>query len=167
MNTDPTTIPLRDLHMPDPISWWPIAPGWWIIVGLVTLVILLFYGLRYLIRKGQLKKQALRELARLEQGYHSGDRNSQQLVQALSILLRRLVMSLYPRQETASLTGESWLAQLDAELINTSQAAAFTQGVGRALIEAPYNPNYSTEVPALIELVQFWISQATKQGSPQ
>ena len=24
---------LRDVHMPDPISWWPPAFGWWMIMG--------------------------------------------------------------------------------------------------------------------------------------
>ena len=34
---DPEQIPLRDLHLPDAISWWPLAPGWWIVLGLALI----------------------------------------------------------------------------------------------------------------------------------
>ena len=37
------TLPLRDLHLPEPVGWWPPAPGWWILLLLVTT--LLAYGL--------------------------------------------------------------------------------------------------------------------------
>ena len=30
---DPQQIPLRDLHLPDAISWWPLAPGWWLAIA--------------------------------------------------------------------------------------------------------------------------------------
>jgi len=34
---DPSSIPLRDIHLPDPIGWWPPAPGWSIVLGLLVL----------------------------------------------------------------------------------------------------------------------------------
>ncbi|MDP7406676.1 MAG: DUF4381 domain-containing protein, partial [SAR324 cluster bacterium] len=30
MNQDPLAA-LRDVHLPPAVSWWPPAPGWWII----------------------------------------------------------------------------------------------------------------------------------------
>ena len=41
---DPEQIPLRDLHLPEAIGWWPLAPGWWVVVALVA------GGLYYLFR---------------------------------------------------------------------------------------------------------------------
>ncbi len=26
---EPSELPLRDLHLPDAVGWWPLAPGWW------------------------------------------------------------------------------------------------------------------------------------------
>ena len=27
---------LRDIRLPDPVGWWPPAPGWWIFGGLIV-----------------------------------------------------------------------------------------------------------------------------------
>ena len=37
---DPTQIPLRDLHLPDAIGWWPLAPGWWIVIAVLAITAL-------------------------------------------------------------------------------------------------------------------------------
>ena len=36
---DPTQIPLRGLHFPEPISWWPLAPGWWLLLAIFLVVL--------------------------------------------------------------------------------------------------------------------------------
>ena len=33
---DPQQIPLRDLHLPEVIGWWPLAPGWWFLIALAV-----------------------------------------------------------------------------------------------------------------------------------
>ena len=40
---DETALPLRDLHLPDAIGWWPLAPGWWGVIA--ALGVLLGYVL--------------------------------------------------------------------------------------------------------------------------
>ena len=59
---------LRDVHLPEPVSWWPLAPGYWIVLALVVVVLgMLAYWLRHQPkRKTQhLKQAALREMAQL------------------------------------------------------------------------------------------------------
>ena len=45
---DPGLI-LRDIHDLDAIPWWPLAAGWWWLLGIIALV-LLIAGIRYLLR---------------------------------------------------------------------------------------------------------------------
>ena len=33
MENDPLAQ-LRDIHLPEPILWWPLAPGWWVLIVL-------------------------------------------------------------------------------------------------------------------------------------
>ncbi|MGB5468066.1 MAG: DUF4381 family protein, partial [Sedimenticolaceae bacterium] len=29
---------LRDYHLPDAVGWWPPAPGWWLLFGLLLVL---------------------------------------------------------------------------------------------------------------------------------
>ncbi len=140
-------LPLRDIHLPEPITWWPPAPGWWLLLILFcTLILVIFLLRRRAAKKRREPKQiALRELEKLQTKYQQ---NPQKLVQEISILLRRFCLSYYPRAEVASLTGEAWLQFLDKQV----EGQQFTQGQGRCLIEAPYIPNSDIEAETVITL---------------
>jgi len=113
---DPTELPLRDLHLPEPIDWWPLAPGWWVLIALALI------GLGWLLVKAWRRWQfnaprryAIQALETLEAEYLS-HRNPVTLGQQLSELLRRGMLAYAPRHEVAGLTGERWLAWLDRGL---------------------------------------------------
>lgn len=131
---DPTELPLRDLHLPDPIGWWPLAPGWWMLIALVLV------GLGWLLvrawrirRFNAPRRYAIQALATLEAEYLS-HRNPVVLGQQLSELLRRGMLAYAPRHEVAGLTGERWLAWLDRGM---PVPYFHTQG-GRSLLALPY-----------------------------
>jgi hypothetical protein len=134
---DPTELPLRDLHLPDPIGWWPLAPGWWFLIALAAA------GLGWLLLKAWRRHQfnaprryAIRSLARVEAEYLT-HRNPVLLGQQLSELLRRGMLAYAPRHEVAGLTGESWLAWLD----NGLPVPYFHTEGGKSLLQLPYrNP---------------------------
>ena len=157
---DPGSLPLRDIHLPDAVSWWPPAPGWWLLLGLVALLV--FAAFRRW-RRGRGRRAAVcharRELAAIRQTFRlRPDRAG--LARALSALLRRLAMSLYGRRDAAALTGEDWLAFLDQK----AGGHAFTQGAGRGLIEAPYRADPEYDHAALLRLVSEWIDKAAGRG---
>jgi len=131
---DPEQIPLRDLHLPEAIDWWPLAPGWWLVM--VLAIVALGYLLRLYLHKharGAARRYALRQLneltAEFEQHHDVFEFSSQ-----MSELLRRTMLAYAPRTEVAGLTGDEWLAWLDRDL----DQPRFQSDTGRKLLELPY-----------------------------
>jgi len=131
---DPTELPLRDLHLPDPIGWWPLAPGWWVLIALALV------GLGWLLLKAWRRRQfnaprryAMSLFASVEAEYLL-HRNPVMLGQQLSELLRRGMLAYAPRHEVAGLTGDSWLAWLDRDL----PVPYFHTEGGKSLLQLPY-----------------------------
>ena len=127
-------LPLRDLHLPEPIGWWPLAPGWWVVIGLlaVALVYLAWRWYRAWVFNAP-RRFALRELARIEAEYLE-HRDPVVLGKQLSELLRRGILAYAPREQVAGLTGEDWLAWLDSGM----PVPYFHTEGGKSLLTLPY-----------------------------
>ena len=150
-------LPLRDIHLPDPVSWWPPAPGWWMLLALLVAIALLSGFLHHRYRRNALQRAAQQALHKIGEDYRqSGD--ALLLAQQLSLLLRRVSLSCYPRQQVAGLTGRAWLSLLD----RTLPGDEFQQGAGRVLIDAPYSLDSRVDGPALLRLCERWLRQLCK-----
>jgi len=156
---DETQLPLRDLHLPDAIGWWPLAPGWWFVLLLTAVVI--GYGVwrafeRW--RHNAPRRYALRELARYEAEYRK-HRNPVTLGKQLSELLRRGMLAYAPRDEVAGLTGEAWLSWLD----NNMPLPYFHTEGGKSLLQLPYRDpdgDFSdVDIAALVSAVRMRLSE--------
>jgi hypothetical protein len=155
---DPSEIPIRDLHLPEAIGWWPLAPGWWVLIALAAA--LLFVLLRRLGRahaRGAARRHALRQLEMYSKEYLK-HLDGVLFGTQLSELVRRTMLAYAPRSEVAGLTGEDWLAWLDKDL----DRSHFAAGDGRLLIEWPYREPGSrmdkSDVGALLDAVRLRLS---------
>ncbi len=131
---DPEQIPLRDLHLPEAVDWWPLAPGWWVVIALLAVV--LIYLCRLYLRtraRGAARRHALRQLNELTAAFEQ-HRNTVAFSSGLSELLRRTMLAYAPRCEVAGLTGDAWLEWLDRGL----DQPRFQGDTGRKLLEMPY-----------------------------
>ena len=131
---DPQEIPLRALHLPEAVGWWPLAAGWWVLI--VLLVAAAGFLLRAWSRRrahAAARRKALKQLekSRSAYAYHG---NPVTLGAEVSELLRRTMLAYAPRAEVAGLTGDAWLAWLDRDL----DEPRFHKGAGRSLLELPY-----------------------------
>jgi hypothetical protein len=144
---DPQTLPLRDIHLPDPVGWWPPALGWWLLLGLTLLLLAMLVYLWRRRRRSRFRRLALRELDRLAQ-LPTGE-----LAAALSQLLRQAALCHFPRHEVAGLCGEAWLAFLDRPFADRP----FAEGIGRSLLDAPYRPGAAVDGQALLALGRRWL----------
>ncbi len=151
---NPEDIPLRDLHLPEMIGWWPVAPGWWLLFGL--LLFGLGFSARRALQKYQINADRRRALAQLRflQAEYDRSHDAVSLGVEISELLRRAMLAYAPRDEVAGLTGTHWLEWLDQGLVSK----AFTDGPGRSIESLPYrNPDLETsdiDVDGLIQAVR-------------
>ena len=145
---DPSQLPIRDIHLPGMIAWWPPAPGWWIVaaLALAALVVLALYYAR-----GRHRRAALRSLASVRAALEQGA-EPVACLQRVSTTLRRYAMTTADEQpvavlravdgiadrpssgEVAGLIGQRWLRYLDSRW----QRDEFSRGGGRLLLAAPY-----------------------------
>lgn len=153
MNPDPLGQ-LRAYHLPDPVSWWPPAPGWWLLALLVVVGSAIGLWLFLVRRRRQVALRAAQRSLRALKAEHDIDGDDLKLVRGLSRLLRRFALARFPQAMVAGLTGEAWLGFLDRH----AQDKAFTRGVGRALVEAPYRPQAEFPISELSALVERWIA---------
>ncbi|NNF40745.1 MAG: DUF4381 domain-containing protein [Woeseiaceae bacterium] len=162
---DETRLPLRDLHLPEPTGWWPLAPGWWLLLALgVALLVYLSWRAYQRYRHNAPRRYALRELSRLQAEYLQ-HRNPVTLARQLSALLRRGILAYAPREQVAGLTGEQWLQWLDSGM---ALPYFSTQG-GRSLLQLPYRDpagDFSdVDVDALLSAVRMRLNTPLKETS--
>lgn len=155
---EPGTATLRDIHGLDSIPLWPVAPGWWVLLGIIGFLLLavgirywwLFYG-PWLNWRGE----ARRKLHALSRALPQED--PRVIADSLSELLRRIAMASKGRRVAAGLTGETWLLWL---------AEHDTSGFdwekrGEILLRAPYMPPSMaierSDLATLIRAATRWI----------
>ena len=147
---DPEQIPLRDLHLPEAIGWWPLAPGWWVVIALLAI------GAGFLIRRywqvwarGAARRHALQALGQITADFEQ-HHDAVTFSANLSELLRRTMLAYAPRQDIAGLTGDQWLAWLDRDF----DEPRFQTEAGRKLLELPYRrPDDDVTAMDLIDVV--------------
>jgi hypothetical protein len=123
---------LRDIHLPPPVSLWPLAPGWWALAALLVIAAAALVW-KLLQRQRSVRRLALQELAALEANFDAQlDRVG--LAVSLTTLLRRVALARRSRTEVASLHGEPWIAFLTLG----SRRRGVSPDVVRELIQTAY-----------------------------
>ena len=158
--------PLDQLHpliLPEAVSAWPPAPGWWLLLILIPALAYGGWRLRHLLpRKAPranaeqpldpLRQAALEELARMPKPYDGAPAGA--WLQQLNGLLKRLCRNHYPYSQSHTLNGRKWLAFLD----NRCPAAGLTRWM--ILVEGAYKPECKLDdkaINGLTQSVDTWI----------
>lgn len=163
-------LPLRDIHLPDAVSWWPPAIGWWLLPLVLLAIAFTVYQLakykKNRRKQPAYKKIALSELEKIRQIQTEDNLTITQL-RAISTLLRRIALSYLPRETVASLTGEHWITQLN----DLTEDTFFSNELGSQLASAPYKEQVNLNTDELIDICEQWINQlpdhANNENQPQ
>ena len=127
---------LHDIVLPEPIAWWPPAPGWYVVGALVLLALaILAWRAWRSWRRSAYRRAALAELEQLDDGNRDG-------LTRLPALLKRTALAAYERTAVASLSGDAWLEFLDAK----GGTSSFTRGPGKLLPELSFRPGAAVEL---------------------
>ncbi len=147
---------LADIHLPDPVSIWPLALGWWLL-----LAVLIAIAIALLLWRARRKRNAYRRqaLAELRQCYEQLARHQSTslYLQQLNALLKRVALSRYPRQFNPSIKGATWLQWLDSSCPKLPNK--FTQLGADLLVAGLYQKNPQGDIAALHQLALAWIRQ--------
>lgn len=154
-------LPLKDIHLPDPVSWWPPAPGWWLLP--VVLVLLYALGrvlagtLRRRRERRRLRHQALAELARIERDLDDTGNLAGALEHA-SVLLRRVALTVFPGDRVAGRVGREWV-----DWLRKTGPDDLNPAMLEALARAPYRPEPDVPGSSALSAARQWIDHVTRR----
>lgn len=153
-------LPLKDIHIPDTLWWWPLAPGWWILAVLLVLLVYALPKLLRWLRYKPVRSLSLKQLNRIKQDYKQQTDHRQTLL-ALTTLLRRTVMSQSGRVGNAGLVGDDWVKQLN----QMSSSVSFSAQQGELLTDGRYRAVIEGDIDNLLESCEAWIKSLPRRGS--
>jgi len=121
---------LHDIRLPDPIGWWPLAPGWWALIVLAALGVIaaLVVAVRH---RRTVRYAALRELAGLKARL-GDDADRPHLATDLAVLLRRVVLTGPEARRLGPLSGADWASELRRD------PGGFSRSAANLIADAPY-----------------------------
>ena len=160
MDSEELLAQLADIHLPQAVSIWPPAPGWWIL----TLLLLgagLFLGHKVVLQL-RLRKtcaHALAELDRCHLAYAnspSQDLNELKLryVNQFNSIIRRVALYHFPMANVASLGGKAWVDFIREK----GDSSQLDEDIAAALSFGRFQTECDVDVEAMNSLGQQWIN---------
>lgn len=149
---------LNDIVLPATVGWWPLAPGWYGLIGLL-LIALAWFSYRSLQRwiNNRYRRAALTELQLLAEDIQGAENRGSSLRQ-LPVLLKRTALSAYPRKQVASLSGDDWYGFLNSQV----NKPLFTGPVAGLLDNIAYSTGDLSSADArattvLLDAIRHWL----------
>lgn len=148
MNPQDPLANLAPLREPELVSWWPLAPGWWLLLVLciASLAALCWWAWRRHQRSAY-RRQALAQLATLMAQY-DGDIT---YLREANALLKSVALSAYPAADVAAKHSDDWERFLNSTV---KPGQSFAPGFSSA---AYSNAPTAVDAHAVHRSAQYWI----------
>lgn len=158
MDSEELLSQLADIHLPEPVSFWPPAPGWWVLAVLLLIAVaLLVRHLMKLLEKQKICQYALAELDRCLQ--HLSDSGADQdaarlhYINEVNSVLRRVALVHFPRSNVASLGGAAWVDFIREK----GDSSLLDEDLAKALSHGRFQPRCDVDADALNALGHAWV----------
>lgn len=147
---------LRAIHVPTPQAW-PPAPGWWVLAGVVLVLVglLAWRGWRHRFSRRRRQRVEAELQALLDR--HGSDGDAAAFATGVSALLRRAARLRDPT--TVPLQGAAWLDALD-RLTRGKVDVSALEGLEPAL----YRPDAGLDVPRVADVAGRTLHRLLRQG---
>jgi phosphoribosylformylglycinamidine (FGAM) synthase-like enzyme len=149
---------LADIRAPGDVSWWPLAPGWWVLAAIV--VALAIYGALRLQKRMTLQRRlggAISEVskARLSLTAAGADNMNQRLIYVndINAVLRRVAMLHFNHNSVASLSGQNWVNFLHEH----DKGGLLTPALAQVLSQGRFAARCDVDADALDQMARDWI----------
>jgi hypothetical protein len=148
---DPASLDrLADIVILPPVSWWPLAFAWYIVLGSVLVSLsAIAYTVWLRRRNNAYRVTALAELERV--GQHPA------AVLHIAEILKRTALATAPRKNVAALSGECWVQWLN----QTGNGVIFSERSQQILSEHIYGAGQpdDEEIKVLASTARRWIEK--------
>ncbi len=145
---------LRDLHLPESVSWWPLAPGWWIVVT-ALLFIAVVVSMR-LVRNYLRRRQQTPELRQLNELYKqcAADGDATSYYDRLTSILKQSAIERDDSMSVPRLSGNAWV-----DWMEQSAETSFTATARDTLTTGCYQRHAPLPEQRVHEELCRWISR--------
>jgi hypothetical protein len=148
---------LRDIHVPQVSMWWPLAPGWWVLLAVFAAAIIV--SVIALRRRAAWRRRVDATLGDLREATarHARDGDVAAFASVASQLLRRVARARDPR--TVALKGAAW-----RDALSTLSPG---QDVHRlaAIEDAIYRPEATLDVQPTARDVETWVRVVLRRSA--
>jgi len=104
---NPLLEQLKDIQLPDPIGWWPLAFSWWILIfSIISVAIGITWYYFDLKRRNIYRRTAMTHIDDIMQQNQLSDHDK---ISAINATLKQVALTAYGRLITASLHDQAWL----------------------------------------------------------
>ncbi|MBK2105694.1 DUF4381 domain-containing protein [Francisella philomiragia] len=116
MQTNDLLAQLKDIYLPARVSqWWPLAYGWWLLLGLIVLTFIIFLIILHFRKKRNSYKDSI--VNDFRRAIEETQQNKpKEALQNISVYLKRVALQKFPNQEIKTLHGDQWLEFLDSKM---------------------------------------------------
>lgn len=148
---------MRGIHLPEAIGWWPLAPGWWIVIalGLCALIAGLYHWRKYVLRNIY-RTFASSELQKHYLQWQSNSSNSQ-YIESANEVMRRAIKHISGETILSSHSGKQW-----ADTLDKFSKTPLSDNTRFALSKACYQPEPQVDIEELHQQLCVWLKTHTR-----
>lgn len=162
MDSEELLAQLADIHLPEPVSAFPPAPGWWVLAVLLLIAAVIAYRKFSVVnRQRKFRENALAELDRCFQSFANPASSDLeigvlklQFVNSFNTVLRRVALWHFPQDNVAGLGGDEWVAFIQ----QNGAGDELTEEMIYVLSKGRFQTSIDVDVEKLYEFGQHWIT---------